>query len=148
MSLLLLRWARQQQQGHGGPQPPCTGPWRPTWSPRPVWLATRSTTRSITSPRWPWRPRPPATSPTTSSTTPLSSEPTAVWLSPTDWLPEPSTPPSLLLPLPWPLLWLLKSSSPRRTRTTKEILSSCRNMKNTDHEFASCYLSSHSIVSI
>merc|ERR1712105_234097 len=129
---------------------------------------TRSTIRFITCPRLLWTPRPPPTPPTTSSTTPLSSEPMVsseptvlsepttalpdtvwvtpvlVWVTPvTAWDSlvmvslEPSPPSSPLLP----------SNKKRKSQewTTKELLTCCRNMNNTKHEFASCFMSSHSI---
>merc|ERR1712226_955479 len=70
--------------------------------------------------------------------------PVLVWVTPvTAWDSlvmvslEPSPPSSPLLP----------RNKKRKSQewTTKELLTCCRNMNNTKHEFASCFMSSHSI---
>merc|ERR1712240_445599 len=101
------------------PLPPSTRLCRPTSFPRPVWSDTRFTIRFITSPRLLWTPGPPPTPPTTSSTTPLSSEPVLLEL----------TPDTVLLELSPPLLPINKENC--HERTTKELLSSCGNINNT-----------------
>merc|ERR1712126_248332 len=110
------------------PLPPSTRLCRPTSFPRPVWSDTRFTIRFITSPRLLWTPGPPPTPPTTSSTTPLSSEPTVL----------------LDMVLLEPVLLLIKESNSYK-RATKELLPCCRNINNSNHEFASLLMSSHSI---
>merc|ERR1712112_664123 len=110
------------------PLPPSTKLCRPTLYLRPVWSDTRSTIRSIMCPRSMWTPGPPPTPPTTSSTTPLSLEPTVL-------LDTVSLEP-VLLPV---------KESNNHERTTKELLPCCRNINNSKHEFASFLMSSHSI---
>merc|ERR1712059_14036 len=93
------------------PLPVFIRPSRPTWFLRLIWSAIRSILRSITCPRSVWTPGPPATSPTMSSTIPLSMEllqqDMSCPLEPTELDTSLDTMESLLEPSPPP--WLLLS---------------------------------------
>merc|ERR1719184_540722 len=104
------------------PLPPSTRLCRPTSFPRPVWSDTRFTIRFITSLRLLWTPGPPPTPPSTSSTTPLSSEPVLSELVLLEPVLLELTPDTVLLELSPPLLPINKENY--HERTTKELLSS------------------------